>query len=148
MALRSWAGPMAAEQVEALLHEAGELGVGGQLAEAVGAQRDDEPPAGGEVDQSGEERLPLGGRLGQGEGLLALVDDEHRPVPRRRLGEDVLGVGTGRDDLHRCPSRTRAAATPARISEDLPQPDGPTTARTPVASSRPRHAVTSASRPK
>ena len=61
------AGPMAPEQVEAVLDEARELGVGGQLAEAVGAQRRGPAvPRAANVDQAGEERLPLRRRLGRG----------------------------------------------------------------------------------
>ena len=41
------------------------------------------------------------------------------------------------------PSRARAAAIPARTSDDLPQPDGPTTASNETAPSRSRQASTS-----
>lgn len=59
-----------------------------------------------------------------------------------------MGSGPGVRTSTRGPSAMRLAAMPARRTEDLPHPDGPTSATTPAASSRRRQAVTSAPRPK
>ena len=59
-----------------------------------------------------------------------------------------MGWAPGVTTSTRRPSRASAAATPARTSDDLPLPDGPTTASTPTSASRRRQAATSRSRPK
>ena len=99
--------------------------------------------------EGGEESRLFGRVLAQDDGFLALVDHEHRH--RTRVGNAVsasIGRAPGVMTTTRRPLRCSAAATPARTSDDLPQPEGPTTASTPTAASRRRHTSTSASRPK
>jgi len=90
-----------AEQVEPVLHEVGEIWMGSQLAEAVGAQGDDETSSVGEVDEPGEEPLTVRGALGEGQCFLALVDDQDVPVAGRCVNENVFGVEPGGDDADR-----------------------------------------------
>ena len=73
-----------AQQVQAGLDEAGEVRVGGQLAETVGAQGDDQRATLGMGGEGGEERGLFGRILAEGDGFLALVDHEHRHRTRRR----------------------------------------------------------------
>ena len=70
------------------------------------------------------------------------------PAPRGMAASASIGRLPGVITRTLRPSRSRAAATPARARDDLPLPEGPTMAKTPAASKRSRHAAISASRPK
>ena len=102
----------------------------------------------GELDQCGEELRPLLRRP-----RAAPDASSHwsttRTVPARAGAAARAADGwlPGVTTWTRSPSRSSAAATPARTSEDLPHPEGPTTARTPASSSRRRQAAVTASRP-
>ena len=67
-----------AQQVQPGLDEPGEVRVGRQLAEPVGAQRDDQRAAFGVGGEGGEERRSRRRVVAQRDRLLALVDDEDR----------------------------------------------------------------------
>ena len=121
----------------------------GELTEAVRAQRDDEPAVRGEVDEPGEERCPLRQRSpSRARASSHWSTMNTASAPDGAWASTSSGRAPGVTIWTRRPSRASAAATPARTSEDLPHPDGPTTARTPTSSSRRRHTDTSASRPK
>ncbi len=73
-----------AEEVEPFLEDAGDVGVRRQVAEMVGAEREDERAPGTHVGgQCREERRPLGGVGAQREHLLDLVD--HQGLAATRL---------------------------------------------------------------
>ena len=91
------------------------------------------------------------------EHLLELVDDEHRPLaaPRAALARAPPAdarpgaSAPGASARSRAARRSRApAAGPARTAEDLPLPDGPTTASSGEPTSRATSSATSRSRPK
>ena len=69
-------------------------------------------------------------------------------LTRTAVSSSSRGCAPGVTTRTRPPLRSRVAATPARTREDLPQPDGPTTASTPASRSRSRQASRSRSRPK
>ena len=107
------------------------------------------PPAPTWAASAAKYRSRSAGIGAHGDRLLGLVHHEGLPAPGLQAGQRVQRV------CARAWSRAPAslpgpatATTPARTSEDLPMPDGPTTARTPVSRSRRRHAATSSSRPK
>ena len=81
------------------------------------------------------------------EQLLELIDDQHRPLARISASSRS-GLAPGMTTATSRPSRRNAGATPARASDDLPDPEAPTMATNPVASTIPRHSATSRSRPK
>ena len=77
-----------AQQMQPRLDEPGEPGWRGQLAKAIGAQRDDQRATFG-VDGEARRRTPACGRVvAQGDRLLALVDDQDRHRTRRRQGDE------------------------------------------------------------
>ena len=86
------------QQVEALFHPTGEGRVRRQVAHPVGAEGDDEGSPGRVLEEGLEERFALPVVARPDEGLLALVDDEHRGCRRRGIRERRHGVPSGRDD--------------------------------------------------
>ena len=85
-----------AQQMQPGLDESGEVGVGRQLAEAVGAQGDDHRTAFGVCGEVGEEHRSFSRIVAKGEHLLALVDHQDRPRPRRRqTGSASIGRAPG-----------------------------------------------------
>ena len=90
------------------------------------------------------------------EELLELVDDEQPTTTRSdvvRAGADLVATSSGsrrrfanhrRPGAHRC---TKAGTSPARTTEDLPLPDGPTTASSRAPASLAINSATSRSRP-
>ncbi len=84
------------EEVEAVLEDPGDVGEGREVAEVVGAQREDQPSPGAHVGgEGGEERGPLGVVVALGDGLLDLVDDEDLPAARLELPDRVHGCAPG-----------------------------------------------------
>ena len=144
-----------AEQVEAALDEAAERRVRrrGRPSGRPGARRRRRasPGAPRARDDPVQERRARSRVVAEREDLLALVDDEDRATVRRTpAGQRVERVGRPGVMTSTCvtPRGAGVAATPARTSDDFPVPEGPTTARTPVARSRSRQAAMSRSRPK
>ena len=137
MALRSWAGPMRAEEVQALLDQVRELR-DGRPARRGGRRAARGRAAPGRRSRPGRRRTPPARRSVSARASASShwSTTSTAPVPLGAWARTSSGWAPGVTIRTRRPSRTRAAATPARISEDLPLPDGPTTARTPAASSR------------
>ena len=153
----------------------GEPRVRGEAPVEVGAQRDDDDGAPVRIGRRAGQRVGEGGplvvRAAGGEQLLELVDGEEearvwraaRRAPRRAgsFAPDTSarrssssGRSPGRSSRRRQPSlpgRTppaSAGSSPARRTDDLPLPDGPTMPRKPAPTSRATSSATSRSRPK
>ena len=135
------------EEEQARLDVSRQPRMGRQLPHAVAPQPEREAAAGiHEGRQEGGEVVAL---LRRGlEHLLELVDDDAPSADAERRRPDGHRLTAGVRTTTCRPSRSRTAATPALSSEDLPLPDGPTTARTWLRSRTRRAAATSASRPK
>ena len=148
---RRSASSIGAEEVEAPLDEARELGVGGQVAEPVGPQRDDEQrrPRSATATRGGEELATARGESwSQGERLLALVHDEHvgaaESAPRRACPR----VGPGRDDRDPPAVAFQRGGDPGPDQRGLAASRGPDHDQDAGLVSRRRQAAMSASRPK
>ena len=133
---------------------------------------------GGALEQGVDERLALGLVATGDEDLLELVDEEHEPLavgqPLERIGDPRRGIlasglghrsGEGSRQLrqraragaittrrHRSEPGTTpsasAGSSPARTAEDLPLPDGPTTASRVEPTRRATSSAVRRSRPK
>ena len=87
-----------AEQVQASLDEPGKRGMGGEIAEPVGAQGHHQRPACRVLDERVEEARPLGGIVTERERLLALVDHENGSGGNcAQRDERFLRVGSRRE---------------------------------------------------
>lgn len=119
---------------------------------AVGAHRDhlprptrtDRPGHHGRAGRG--DRRPLRAVRAERENLLELVDDQHlRAV---QLGEPACRVRARVISRQRFPCCRNAKPSPARSTEDLPEPDGPTTISSPGRPASRSNSSVSASRPK
>ena len=103
------------------------------------------------AQNAADELTALGLVRAQGEDLLELIDDQHarpwRPIDER-LAQALQRTLTRRDDHRHVSAPTSRGSNPARTSDDLPLPDGPTTARTERDCKRSTSSSTSCSRPK
>ena len=125
-----------AEQHVVGADEVGQLGVRGEPAEEIRAQREQTRRAlgvPGRVDEHVDERPPLVLRYGRGEELLELVDREDEPLTGygRARGPAALAATARRARLRaiaraddQCMSQAELGSSPARSSEDLPIPTG------------------------
>ncbi len=79
-----------AQQVQAGLDETGEVGVGRQLAEPVGAQGDDQRARSAWAARAAKNDRLHGRVVAQGDRLLALVDHQDRRRTARRQPDDGI----------------------------------------------------------
>ncbi len=140
------------DEVHAALGEPGERRISGQRGNVVTAHGDDdrglldgvagEPGAETAHTRSGRQRSRTALRTGRRQ---ARGCRRTSPVRSPSLQRDQHLVRTPR----RCaPVLRSAGTTPARTSDDLPQPDGPVTTSNGFSASRSRHVATSSVRPK